>query len=116
MVQHGLQPSEDTKISLVGGGSNNHLWRQIIADVFQMSVQVNGHQESMNAASAVGAALQAAAIACEVPVGKMTVVLPDGNVSECHPCRDATLIGVYDTMFKRHVAISNSLFASHVPV
>lgn len=107
------------KISLVGGGSNNLLWRQILADVFQVSVEVHDPLVTTNA-SAVGAALQAAAIALRVRVGQVPLLVSTSHpVSSeqppavcCHPTRDAEMSRVYDMAFKRHVAISNSLFGT----
>ena len=48
-----------TELRLVGGGSKNDLWCQIIADVFQVPVRrpVEGAETA-----ALGAALQAAAV------------------------------------------------------
>ena len=114
MVQHGLPallPDGDSKISLVGGGLNNLLWRQIIADVFQATVEVHDPQVTTKA-SAVGAALQAAAVALGVPVGQVPLVLTEGSVQAVcyHPTRDTEMNKVYDAAFQRHVSISNSLF------
>lgn len=123
MVQHGLSTSSspkekgregsNTTISLVGGGSKNLLWRQIIADVFQVSVEVHNPQV-MASASAVGAALQATAISLGVQVGKVSLVLEERDNSKqsvyVHPTRDAETKRMYEEAFKRHVSISNSLF------
>ncbi len=56
-----------TELRLVGGGSKNDLWCQIIADVFQIPVRrpVEGAE-----AAALGAALQAAAVFHREDVGK----------------------------------------------
>lgn len=51
MISLGLRPQE---IRLVGGGSKNRLWRQIVADVFQLPVLMPLEPES----AALGAALQ----------------------------------------------------------
>ena len=45
------------ELRLVGGGSSNKLWRQIIADAFQLPLRFPAEPES----AALGAALQAAA-------------------------------------------------------
>lgn len=37
MQQLGMQPAQELR--LVGGGSRNELWRQIIADAFQLPVR-----------------------------------------------------------------------------
>lgn len=49
---------ETTSVRLVGGGSKNKLWRQIVADVLNKPVVIPRVEES----AATGAALQAAAV------------------------------------------------------
>ncbi|EFJ47490.1 hypothetical protein VOLCADRAFT_91860 [Volvox carteri f. nagariensis] len=56
MVAAGLRPSR--RLRLVGGGARNPLWRQMVADVFQMEVLLPSEPDS----AALGAALQAAAV------------------------------------------------------
>ena len=46
------------ELRVVGGGSKNRLWRQIIADSFQLPLRFPTEPES----AALGAALQAAAV------------------------------------------------------
>jgi xylulokinase len=48
-----------TELRIVGGGSKNHTWRQIIADSFQLPLRFPVEPET----GALGAALQAAAVA-----------------------------------------------------
>eukprot|EP00878_Enallax_costatus_P004137 GHUV01004366.1.p1 GENE.GHUV01004366.1~~GHUV01004366.1.p1 ORF type:complete len:482 (+),score=108.10 GHUV01004366.1:309-1754(+) len=62
VTELGLQLKE---IRLVGGGSKNALWQQIVADVFQLPVRLPLEAES----AALGAALQAAAVHNGQPVG-----------------------------------------------
>lgn len=50
---------EAQQLLLVGGGSGNALWRQVIADAFELPVKLPVEAES----AALGAALQAAAVA-----------------------------------------------------
>ncbi|GLC33181.1 hypothetical protein PLESTF_000150600 [Pleodorina starrii] len=56
MVAAGLRPSP--QLRLVGGGARNGLWRQVVADAFQMEVLLPAEPDS----AALGAALQAAAV------------------------------------------------------
>ncbi|PNH02543.1 Xylulose kinase [Tetrabaena socialis] len=56
MLAAGLSPCDELR--LVGGGANNPLWRQVVADAFQMKVLLPAEADS----AALGAALQAAAI------------------------------------------------------
>ncbi|TAH37438.1 MAG: xylulokinase [Planctomycetota bacterium] len=53
------------EIRLVGGGSRNRLWRQIVADVFGVPLRIPAEAES----AALGGALQAAAVAGGAAVG-----------------------------------------------
>mmetsp|Transcript_4603 Transcript_4603/g.13232 ORF Transcript_4603/g.13232 Transcript_4603/m.13232 type:complete len:479 (+) Transcript_4603:228-1664(+) len=55
LKKHGVEAKE---LRIVGGGSSNQLWCQIVADVFQLPVRAPLEAES----AAMGAALQAAAI------------------------------------------------------
>ncbi|GIM00695.1 hypothetical protein Vretimale_5633 [Volvox reticuliferus] len=55
MVRAGLQPSR--RLRLVGGGAKNALWRQVVADAFQMEVLLPAEPDS----AALGAALQVGA-------------------------------------------------------
>jgi len=52
LMRAGMQFS---RIVLTGGGANSRAWRQLVADVFALPVEVPGHAES----AAFGAALQA---------------------------------------------------------
>ena len=52
------------ELRVVGGGSKNKLWRQMIADAFQVKVRFPVEAET----AALGAALQGAAVALGVPV------------------------------------------------
>jgi sugar (pentulose or hexulose) kinase len=63
------RPSE---LRLVGGGARNRLWRQMVADVFQLPVRVPAESES----AALGAALQAGACVCGVPVADWVLAHP----------------------------------------
>ncbi len=55
-----------TELRIVGGGSKNHTWRQLIADVFQLPLRFPVEPET----AALGAALQAAAVASGVLVAE----------------------------------------------
>lgn len=98
----GLRPSE---LRAVGGGSRNPLWRQVIADAFQLPVRLPLEAES----AAFGAALQAGAVHSKASVADFVsdhqpplaeeVVLPRPGV------RDA-----YRQAFERHVNMGQLLF------
>ena len=55
LQQFGVTANE---LRIVGGGSKNQLWRQIIADSFQLPLRFPSEPES----AALGGALQAAAV------------------------------------------------------
>ncbi len=53
-----------SELRVVGGGSNNKLWRRVVADAFQLPLRFPAEPE----AAALGAALQAAAVHSGTPV------------------------------------------------
>jgi hypothetical protein len=92
----------------------------VIADVFRVPVLVPD-QEVTSKASAVGAALQAAAVARGVHVGEVSLSLGQGTGAGtgtgmgdgedvCHPTLEASVRSVYEAAFKRHVSMSNCIF------
>jgi len=94
-----------TELRLVGGGSKSPLWRQVIADCFQLAVLLPEEPES----AALGGALAAAAMAAGIPVGKYVqehqpplsgeVVRPDPAAFEA-----------YEAAFQRHQQAGRRLF------
>eukprot|EP00877_Chromochloris_zofingiensis_P014117 jgi/Chrzof1/895/Cz01g32300.t1 len=93
------------ELRLVGGGSNNKLWQQIVADVFQLPIRMPLEAES----AALGAALQAAAVHSKVPIAQY--------VQEHQPPMAEQVIQpspankqAYDEAFARHVAQGRLLF------
>ncbi|KAF8057263.1 xylB [Scenedesmus sp. PABB004] len=98
----GLVPTE---LRLVGGGSKNGLWRQIVADVFQLPVRVPLEAES----AALGAALQAAAVASGVPVGEFIAENQPPMADEVvqpNPAHNEA----YAASLARHVSRGEALF------
>lgn len=64
LQEHGVQGRE---IRLVGGGARNPLWRRLVAAAFGLPVRLPREPES----AALGAALQAAAVASSRPVREL---------------------------------------------
>lgn len=98
--------AEATELRLVGGGSRNPLWRQIIADVFQVPVRIPVEADS----AALGAALQAAAVYDGTPVRDY--------IAACRPPMESEVVQprvemaeVYRQAFDRHQAGTRDLFA-----
>ncbi len=109
MLSYGVEAQQ---LLLVGGGSANVLWRQIIADAFGMPVELPPEEES----AALGGALQAAAVAAgvdDIAVFVGDVCTGEGEVGvvfPCDPCaRDALM-----EAFARHQKYGSDLFSSHV--
>ncbi|GFR47148.1 hypothetical protein Agub_g8839, partial [Astrephomene gubernaculifera] len=76
MTAAGLRPSP--QLRLVGGGARNPLWRQVVADAFQMRVVLPAEPDS----AALGAALQAAAVVTGVSVAEYVTQYPPPLVEE----------------------------------
>lgn len=61
-----------SELRVVGGGSNNKLWRRVVADAFQLPLRFPAEPE----AAALGAALQAAAVHSGTPVADYVAAHP----------------------------------------
>mmetsp|Transcript_21338 Transcript_21338/g.40624 ORF Transcript_21338/g.40624 Transcript_21338/m.40624 type:complete len:534 (-) Transcript_21338:2260-3861(-) len=102
MQQLGVQVDE---LRVVGGGSKNRLWRQIIADIFQVPLRFPKETES----AALGAALQAAAVLAGVPLAEYIqqemprmaddVVTPNEKNAK-----------IYADAYQRHADLGRTLF------
>jgi xylulokinase len=94
-----------TEVRLVGGGSVNPLWQQIVADVFQLPVALPLEAES----AAFGAALQAGAVHSGVPVADFVQQHQPpmaGAPVQPNPANYAA----YEEALARHVALGKRLF------
>ncbi|KAG2486961.1 hypothetical protein HYH03_014458 [Edaphochlamys debaryana] len=103
MVAAGLAPGG--RLRLVGGGARNPLWRQIVADAFGMEVVLPAEADS----AALGAALQAAAIAEGVAVADYVAAHPppmEDLVVRPNPEHRAA----YDAALQRFEALGQQLF------
>lgn len=97
---------EAAEIRLVGGGSRNPLWRQIIADAFGVPIRLPQEQES----AALGAALQAAAVYARTPVGEY--VRARGIPLEAQGVEPDQCAGrAYSEAFERFQRLGVTLFA-----
>lgn len=103
-VKLGLVPKE---LRLVGGGSKNKLWQQIVADVFQLPVRLPLEAES----AALGAALQAAAVHSKLPVGQY-VQQNQPPVSEQVVQPNPANKQAYADALARHMKLGQQLFAT----
>lgn len=96
-----------SSVRLVGGGSKNELWRQIIADVLGKPVQIPKVAES----AALGAALQAAAVHAGADVADFVRANPpDMEDVEIEP--DLGNAGAYREALQRHTEGGSALFGS----
>lgn len=100
-----------SSVRLVGGGSRNPLWRQIIADVLGLPVRLPKIAES----AALGAALQAAAVHEGADVAAFVRAHPpEMEAAEIEP--DPGNAEVYAEALQRHVAAGSALFAAGSPL
>ena len=96
-----------SEICLVGGGSRNPLWQQMIADVFQMRVRVPSETES----AAFGAALQGAALYHKTPIRSFIESTMGARSSVeiiVHP--QTELAKTFEESFERYYKLSRLLF------
>ena len=107
MREHGL-PAGLEEVRLVGGGSQSALWRQIVADTFDVRVACPAEPES----AALGAALQAAAVdaGAGAAQGEWITEHHDPPVSEVvEP--DAQRAAALAEAYARYAARADALFA-----
>ena len=92
---------------VVGGGSKNPLWRQMLADVLQMELRFPLEPES----AALGAAFQAGAAATgttvEQYVNDQKVVMEDTILK---PTNDEKVLKLYQDALQRYKTMSTKLF------
>jgi len=107
-------------IGLVGGGANNRLWRQIIADVFQVPVSVvYGGVEGgryCGFIGALGAAFQAMAVCVGEEVAAFANTqcqkleassVETGAIHLAHP--NVYHMNIYQKLFEKRVALEDVL-------
>lgn len=99
-------------VRLVGGGSKNPLWRQIIADVLRLPVITPKEAES----AALGAALQAAAVhqGADDVADFIRTNPPEMEGGEIEP--DPGNADAYAEALKRHVDAGSALFGTGAPL
>eukprot|EP00747_Dinoflagellata_sp_TGD_P224890 gnl/TRDRNA2_/TRDRNA2_97971_c1_seq1.p1 gnl/TRDRNA2_/TRDRNA2_97971_c1~~gnl/TRDRNA2_/TRDRNA2_97971_c1_seq1.p1 ORF type:complete len:117 (+),score=30.38 gnl/TRDRNA2_/TRDRNA2_97971_c1_seq1:1-351(+) len=102
MKSLGLVASE---IRLVGGGAKNPLWRQMIADAFQLPVLLPAEVES----AALGGALAAAAVVTGKPIASY-VNENQPPMSEVKAFPNADKVAAYEEAFERHQQCGKTLF------
>jgi len=110
MIQQSNGGLEPSSLLVVGGGSKNKLWRQIIANVFQLKLQFPMEPES----AALGAAFQAGAVAevggkadlCDY-IRRQDLRMED---MEVYPTEDEAEKKLYREAFDRHAELVDRLF------
>mmetsp|Transcript_7109 Transcript_7109/g.10409 ORF Transcript_7109/g.10409 Transcript_7109/m.10409 type:complete len:124 (-) Transcript_7109:150-521(-) len=96
-------------IFLVGGGSKNRLWRQMLADVLGLELSFPIESES----AALGAAFQAGAAASGMKVDEyVSKQSVDVNDVVVRPTDDEETLKLYRDGFERYMQNSRKLFAS----
>lgn len=93
------------ELMLVGGGSKNSLWREIVADVTGLRVRLPKEAES----AALGGALQSLALAAKEPLIEALRSVPVPLEEEAIEPSDAAR-GTYDEALARHTERAAQLF------
>jgi xylulokinase len=91
------------RLLLTGGGARSSMWRRIIADIFQMPVDIPEHQEEV---SSIGAAVIAGVGVGIFPnfevadrfVKVIDTVIPDPSVREIYQAREEKFDDVYNAL------------------
>jgi len=97
-----------SRITLTGGGANSAAWRQLVADVFKLPVEIPCHGES----AAFGAALQAL-WAQQKAQGRSVSM---AEIASMHATTDPTLGAVPDTEKSHAYAMAYQRFLSHLEI
>lgn len=130
MLELGMTAPREMK--LIGGGSSNDLWCQILADIFQLPVR---RPQFADHAGALGAALHAASCSMQIPVGEYVHRVfsnsssgPEDPVAAASTSTGGALKvengrgelydfvpnaahkSVYETLYRKHVAISDAIY------
>ncbi|KAG1659607.1 hypothetical protein FOA52_013953 [Chlamydomonas sp. UWO 241] len=108
----GMHPPNE--LCIVGGGARSGLWRQIVADVFQLPVRVVAEAET----AALGAALQGGASWAGVSVGDFASEHAGSGTGADRGAGDgarttrpnAGAAGAYGDALARHSALGEALF------
>jgi len=105
-----------SKLLVVGGGSKNRIWLQMLADILGLSLELPLEAES----AALGAALQAGAAATNTPVDQYVLQYHQkehqGEESSANaiitPTTNKSTTAAYKEGFDRFKSLSNKLFNS----
>jgi xylulokinase len=106
MRRLGISPTE---VRLIGGGAHSPVWRQIVADIFNVSVVCLRNQEG----PAFGAALQAMRCSTGTDIRDLahTHVVPDEETRQ-EPVGSRS--AVYDNLYQVYEQLSRTLINSEV--
>jgi len=100
----GFKPKQ---LLVVGGGSKNSLWRQMLADILGIPLRFPTNSES----AALGAAFQAGAAECKIPVNEYVsqqcIPLEDIVI---HPTLDSGTLALYRQAKMKYQESSERLF------
>jgi sugar (pentulose or hexulose) kinase len=94
-----------SSVRLVGGGSKNKLWQQIVADVMRQSVTIPDVAES----AALGAALQAAAVASGADIADFVRQHRPASCAVVDPVTEHA--SIYEEALLRHKRLGEALFS-----
>jgi xylulokinase len=101
-------------ICVVGGGAQNALWKQLLADIFELPV-TSPHPEIGNHAAAIGAAVQAIATSRGIPFASVAI-RSEEEVQRYLPRLTEATAEAYRRGYERHLRYSNLLFGEREPM
>ena len=112
MLRNGIQPVE---IRLVGGGAQSGVWRQLVADLFQLPVVSPVETE----AGALGAALQAMWCYCNLSEGQTALADLCTEFIRLDDSRRVVpndgMAPFYNDLYKRYLALDRTMRTFNMP-
>lgn len=103
-----MQSISTEELRVVGGGSQNQVWLQIVADAFQLPIRLPLEVDS----AALGAAFQAAAVALSVNVKEFVLSQPLNMAPQVvSPSKEVA--GDYATAFQRFINFGDSIYGEN---
>ena len=103
-------------LSVVGGGSKNVLWGQILADILQKNIffSVESESAALGAAFQVGAAVTKTDLSLYIQKQMLTIGYSADHTESVQPIENTTIKDVYRKGFANYLDITRRMFGSTI--